>query len=231
MMSSLAIDNKPLYVHAEAWVVRNKTLVVWDPNLITHVSNSLFCECQLGLPASKRQPLLRDGYTSYVRVERSFEGIGRVFQGVDYSCGICKGRGAGMGYYNSLSPHIIKQLNPMLLPMVDFVPGGKFIISRSTQTLIVASMEQGGCAFEKIEKISARVVATELAHAEELRMLCCEARVRAGLNSTYNPQNTPGARKKVRVDGQVNKVEACPECGKKKHRAEFKLCAFYKFIS
>jgi hypothetical protein len=146
-----------------AWVLKKGTLVVFDPTLSS--DSIVFCKCQIGLiPESSRKNLHRGGFSNYNRVERGF-GVTRTFQPVNYDCPVCNSS------VNTLSPEFLEQLNPMDLASVDFIVGGKHIISRSSQVLITAMMEQGGCAFDKIEAISSRVVSSEIACAERERML------------------------------------------------------------
>ena len=90
---------------------------------------------------------------------------------MEYVCRSCELDGEGKSTtYNTLSPQLIAQLDDAMRASLDFVVLSKrVIVSRNTLNLVVASMEQGGNGFGKLEEVSARILGTELAHREEDR--------------------------------------------------------------
>jgi hypothetical protein len=167
-----------------AWVCAGMVVKVVDFELFEPACPGFYCKCQLDLLKAKSKvksalkKMQRNGVTSHVRSERGFGGLMRYFVLVDYVCRECTlAGGSKTSSYNTFSPLIIDQLPPQIRASLDFVVHEKFVLHRSSQTLVIAAMEQGGLGFGNLADISARVCSMDLAHREKERQL--EAKSRA----------------------------------------------------
>lgn len=148
---------------AEAWACAGCVVKVVDYEMFEE-DCAFYCPCQL---AKKNQKLHRNGLSHHARIERSF-GVVRFIVSYDYVCSSCDSAGPGKtSTFSTISPTILNQLPDTIRASLDFVVlSDKLIVSRATQNLIVASIEQGGSGFGNLEDVSSRVLGTELACRE-----------------------------------------------------------------
>jgi hypothetical protein len=152
-----------------AWGCGGDFVKLVDYELFEKDCDGFKCECQFTKkeadPTYEMRSMQRHGTSSHVRVDDGgYGGISRFYVLVEYQCKNCELAGnASSSIYNTLSPVIIGQLSKAAQASIDFfVLSNKTIVSRATQTLIMAHMEQGGSGFANLADISLRVVGTEL---------------------------------------------------------------------
>lgn len=154
---NLIVGGKRIADIPVAWACSKAVVQVLDYELFEESCTGFTCEC--------KEKLTRNGYSNYARIESGFGTSTRFFVTVEYICAKkCKLEGTTKTTtYNTLSQHILGQLNEAVRSSLDFVvTSDKTVVSRSTMNTIVASMEQGGCGFGNLADVSYRVVGTEM---------------------------------------------------------------------